>query len=125
MPDDEKIKNFDSESDSESDEEENADHIPKIVVDPSTLTPLSPEVISKQVRYKLWGFSFSGVELCLFVGDNKLGYKKKRLIVTDLTFFSICRYHWTCRAWKINGCESNIWGYDCQIQERASKEYYN
>ena len=50
MPEDEKFKKFDSESESESDEEEEIDVIPKVEVDPSKLTPLSPEVISKQVR---------------------------------------------------------------------------
>ena len=50
MPVDEKLKKFDSESESESDEEEEVDVIPKVEVDPSKLTPLSPEVISKQVR---------------------------------------------------------------------------
>ena len=49
MPGDEKFKKFDSESESESDEEE-IDVIPKVEVDPTKLTPLSPEVISKQVR---------------------------------------------------------------------------
>ena len=58
MPGDEKFKKFDSDSESESDEEE-IDVIPKVEVDTSKLTPLSPEVISKQVRYthrKLWNF---------------------------------------------------------------------
>ena len=49
MPGDEKFKKFDSESESESDDEE-IDVIPNVEVDPSKLTPLSPEVISKQVR---------------------------------------------------------------------------
>jgi hypothetical protein len=39
----------DSDSDGE-DEEEALEAIPEIDLDPSTLTPLSPEVISKQVR---------------------------------------------------------------------------
>jgi translation initiation factor 2 subunit 3 len=53
MPGDEKFeKEIDSESESESDVEEEIDDsdIPKVEVDPSNLTPLSPEVISKQVR---------------------------------------------------------------------------
>jgi translation initiation factor 2 subunit 3 len=50
MPGDEKFKKIiDSDSESESDEEE-IDVIPKVEVDTSKLTPLSPEVISKQVR---------------------------------------------------------------------------
>ena len=58
MPGNEKFKKFDSDSESESDEEE-IDVIPKVEVDTSKLTPLSPEVISKQVRYthrKFWDF---------------------------------------------------------------------
>jgi len=39
----------DEESDSEEEEEDVVDTIPKIDIDPSKLTPLSPEVISKQV----------------------------------------------------------------------------
>lgn len=35
---------------SESEEEEQQEEVQNVVVDPSTLTPLSPEVISKQVR---------------------------------------------------------------------------
>lgn len=36
-------------SDSEEEEEEEEEKIQTVEVDPSTLTPLSPEVISKQV----------------------------------------------------------------------------
>lgn len=36
-------------SDSEEEEEEEEEKIPTVDIDPSTLTPLSPEVISKQV----------------------------------------------------------------------------
>ena len=50
MPRDEKFKNIDSESESESDAEEEIDVIPTVEVDATKLTPLSPEVISKQVR---------------------------------------------------------------------------
>jgi translation initiation factor 2 subunit 3 len=49
MPGDEKFKKIDSESESESDDDE-IDVVPTVEVDPSKLTPLSPEVISKQVR---------------------------------------------------------------------------
>lgn len=49
MPGDEKFKKFDSDSESESEDEE-IDVIPKVEVDATKLTPLSPEVISKQVR---------------------------------------------------------------------------
>lgn len=39
----------DEESDSEDEEDDVVEIIPKVEIDPSKLTPLSPEVISKQV----------------------------------------------------------------------------
>ena len=47
MPGDEKLRKDHEESD--SDEEEDVETIPTIDIDVSKLTPLSPEVISKQV----------------------------------------------------------------------------
>lgn len=41
-------KNHDN-SDSESEDEDTVEAVPKVDIDPSTLTPLSPQVISKQV----------------------------------------------------------------------------
>ena len=52
MPDDETLKPTHDESESEGEEVE-ADVIPKVDIDPSALTPLSPEVISKQVRIRV------------------------------------------------------------------------
>jgi translation initiation factor 2 subunit 3 len=49
MPGDETLQQNHDDSDSE-DEDDAVDAIPKVDIDPSTLTPLSPEVISKQVR---------------------------------------------------------------------------
>jgi hypothetical protein len=49
MPEDETLQPNHDESESE-DEEDVVEAIPKIDIDPTTLTPLSPEVISKQVR---------------------------------------------------------------------------
>ena len=49
MVGDETLQQPHDESDSEA-EEDAAEVIPKIDIDPSTLTPLSPEVISKQVN---------------------------------------------------------------------------
>jgi len=44
-------QHIESDSDSDSDDEEIEDTVPKIIdVDATKLTPLSPEVISKQVR---------------------------------------------------------------------------
>jgi hypothetical protein len=51
MPGDETLKKHEEESESEEEEEEEIiDDIPVVEIDPTTLTPLSPEVISKQVR---------------------------------------------------------------------------
>ena len=47
MPGDEKLRKDHEESDSE--EEEEVETVPKVDIDVSKLTPLSPEVISKQV----------------------------------------------------------------------------
>ena len=50
MPGDETLQHNHDESESEDEEEDVVEAIPKIDIDPATLTPLSPEVISKQVR---------------------------------------------------------------------------
>jgi hypothetical protein len=47
MPGDEKLRKDHEESD--SDEEEEVETVPKLDIDLTKLTPLSPEVISKQV----------------------------------------------------------------------------
>jgi translation initiation factor 2 subunit 3 len=47
MPGDDKLRKDHEESDSE--EEEEVEVVPKVDIDVSKLTPLSPEVISKQV----------------------------------------------------------------------------
>ena len=52
MPGDETRQIHSDESESEEEEEEEPEPIPVIAVDPTTLTPLSPEVISKQVSTK-------------------------------------------------------------------------
>ena len=49
MSDEETRQKRNDESESE-DSDDDVEDVPKIDVDPSTLTPLSPEVISKQVR---------------------------------------------------------------------------
>ena len=59
MPGDETLQKVESESESESEDEDLIDHIPKVDIDPSKLTPLSPEVISKQVRFLKRNFFFS------------------------------------------------------------------
>jgi translation initiation factor 2 subunit 3 len=49
MSGDETLQQNHDESESEEEEEEVVEVIPKIDIDPATLTPLSPEIISKQV----------------------------------------------------------------------------
>ncbi len=51
MPEDETRRKIADDSDSE--EESDSEQIVKVDIDPSKLTPLSPEVISKQVRVSL------------------------------------------------------------------------
>lgn len=54
MSGDEKLQKRPAE-DSESEEEDVEEEvIPKVEIDPSTLTPLSPEVISKQVNVAVY-----------------------------------------------------------------------
>lgn len=73
MPGDETRKMVESDLDSDSGSEDE-EIIPKVEIDPSKLTPLSPEVISKQVRFKKpLGFSIGGLELSYFSGYNKHG----------------------------------------------------
>jgi len=50
MPGDETLQKRGEDSQSEEEEEEEEVAIPKIDIDLSKLTPLSPEVISKQVK---------------------------------------------------------------------------
>lgn len=50
MPGDETLQKNHDDSDSEEEEDTELEAVPKVEIDPSTLTPLSPEVISKQVR---------------------------------------------------------------------------
>lgn len=49
MSDEETLQKPHDESESE-DSDDDVEDVPKVEIDPSTLTPLSPEVISKQVR---------------------------------------------------------------------------
>ena len=61
MSDEETLQKHHEESGSEESDDDVED-VPRINIDPSTLTPLSPEVISKQVR------SF----LCFFLKRSEL-----------------------------------------------------
>lgn len=50
MSDEETHQKRHDESESEESDDDGVEDVPKIDIDPSTLTALSPEVISKQVR---------------------------------------------------------------------------
>jgi len=50
MPGDETLQKQAHNEDSESEDEDEVDAVPTVDIDPTKLTPLSPEVISKQVR---------------------------------------------------------------------------
>jgi translation initiation factor 2 subunit 3 len=67
--------------DSGSEDEDEEDVIPKVEIDPSTLTPLSPEVISKQVRLSF----LPELKMLKRVGYNQPGYPDSRLVYEDLT----------------------------------------
>jgi hypothetical protein len=70
MPGDETLQKPEDASDSEEEEDEPiADAIPNVNVDVTKLTPLSPEVISKQVR-ALNEQDWSNIS------DDPLGYNK-------------------------------------------------
>lgn len=72
MPGDETLQKPEDGSDSEEEEDEPiADAIPKVDVDVTKLTPLSPEVISKQVR------ALNEQDLSN-ISDDLLGYNKSR-----------------------------------------------
>ena len=62
MPGAETRRKLNDESDSE--EESDSEQIVKVDVDPSKLTPLSPEVISKQVRRTRLILAFLVAHLC-------------------------------------------------------------
>ena len=52
MPGDETLQKHEEDSESEEEDDEIIDDIPVVEIDQTTLTPLSPEVISKQVRLR-------------------------------------------------------------------------
>jgi translation initiation factor 2 subunit 3 len=68
MSDEETLQKHHEESDSEE-EEEQLDDIPKIDIDITKLTPLSPEVISKQVRKQL-SFICGNSSTAILLGYN-------------------------------------------------------
>ncbi|KAF8970719.1 elongation factor Tu GTP binding domain-containing protein [Flammula alnicola] len=53
MPGDETLKKHEEDSESEEEEEDEIEDIPVVEIDPTKLTPLSPEVISKQATINL------------------------------------------------------------------------
>jgi hypothetical protein len=116
MPGDEILHQKHDESESEE-EEEDVEVIPKVDIDPSTLTPLSPEVISKQVRMSfvtIWPMS-------------DIWFNRPRSTWVGIVFGSkqyrsdslLSRYHRACRSRKVDGRESDLRCYDCTVQKRT------
>ena len=64
MPGDETRQKNHEESDSESEDEEVQEVFPAIDIDPSKLTPLSPEVISKQVGIHISASGYTDSRTC-------------------------------------------------------------
>jgi len=104
-----------ADSDSDTEEEDVVETIQKVEIDPSKLTPLSPEVISKQVNIAR-----------IFVEDIpdqfSTGYHQFRCAQRPLTDhamnlidFALSRYHWSCRSRKIHSGEGNIWCDDSPV----------
>lgn len=74
MSDEETLQKRPEESDSEESDDDVVEDVPKIDIDPSTLTPLSPEVISKQVRPSVFGSKRGGLNgVYTITGNNQLG----------------------------------------------------
>ena len=114
MPPDEKSNKHHDESDSE--EEEEVEVIPKLDIDVTKLTPLSPEVISKQVSPGI-PFRFSFPFLGIPSGYNQPWYAQSRFsrhydVLIDLSAFRAYRNNRTCRTREIDGGESNIGCHD-------------
>ena len=71
MPGDETLQKNHDDSESEEEDDDAVEAVPKVEIDPSTLTPLSPEVISKQVRI-MWYTEHASK---FYVpGHNQFGY---------------------------------------------------
>lgn len=85
--------------------------VQKVEINTSKLTPLSPEVISRQVRYIS---SFSVVYLLMLQQATiNIGMAMLRGMDAEcLISLPIHRYNRTCSAWKIDRRQSHIWCYD-------------
>lgn len=70
----------DSDAEDDIEEEEEEESIPQVEIDATTLTPLSPEVISKQVRAKPC-FCLCSSLLDVFLGHNQL--RSRSLLPVD------------------------------------------
>ena len=125
MPSDEKSTKHHDESD--SDEEEELEIAPKIDIDVSKLTPLSPEVISKQVSPG----SLSPFALVLRNTPRLLStlVRPPKFVLPSITVCSRislgCRHNRPCRTRKIDSGQGNIGGHDRALQERARAEYHD
>jgi hypothetical protein len=124
MPSDEKSTKHHDESD--SDEEEELEIAPKIDIDVSKLTPLSPEVISKQVSPG----SLSPFALVLRNTPRLLStLVRPKFVLPSIAVCSRislgCRHNRPCRTRQIDSGQGNIGGHDRALQERARAEYHD
>lgn len=103
---------------------------------PSELTPLSPEVISRQATINIGTPLSCPLKLCScfyeltqYLRDtaiticSNLGAPAKAAPSSDLhAIFSklmsgLCRDHRTCGSWQVNSGESHQWRTDCPLQK--------
>ena len=73
-------------AESESEGEDGEDEVPKLDIDVTKLTPLSPEVISKQVRYT---HALDSALYSCTIGHDQLGYESLDSVDTGASSFLI------------------------------------
>lgn len=113
MAGDETLQKRLDDSDSDAEDDDVADDIPKVEIDPSKLTPLSPEVISKQASLQ---------KQIQEINNADIHIRPQSILVrvtfswTEFVSMSLpLRYYWPCRTWKINRGEGYIWSDDSSL----------
>lgn len=118
MSEEETLQKHHDESESEDSEDEVVEDIPQVDVDPSTLTALSPQVISKQVRHHGRKHDLDVSEaLSCFQATINLGICALRDLghETHRGIPHAHRYNRSRRSRKIDGRKSHIRRADCSI----------
>jgi hypothetical protein len=116
MSDEESLQKHHEESDSEE-EEDQLEDVPNVDIDVTKLTPLSPEVISKQVSKQ---FSFIDQDQLIDGDLSRLQLTWVRVaprgdMIQHLNY--LYRNDRSCRTRKIDSRESHIRRHDCAIQK--------